>query len=271
MPYGLPLVAGGVTTPSSIAAARVEALHCGQKLVRFFGEMLHLKYAGPLAIAGGYLRDVALCRTPKDLDLFLDGGMVAGMDGAEELAATIANRLIGASVGRSMPCYGKWAEDVTCVVAINVPTADDKRKRMSLDNWPKGCIVPSTSIDLVILIRDRMVSEGYAPRMVNDTYNQEMFLKSVLRRVDLRLNAIGATPAFTLASPDWDKDAYYSRLVIQKARHAEDAKRIGRRLERLTSEKFLDWSTFREREDGSLQDFPLGSSTSSDSAEGSTQ
>lgn len=233
--------------PSEASAGRVEALHMGQKLARFFEELLHeAGYHGPVAVAGGYLRDVALCRTPKDLDLFLDGGIVGDMTGAEELAASIANRLIGATVGRSIPCYGEWAEDIACVVPITLDPS-----RPPLDNWPKGCIVPQ-DIDLVILLRDRLVEGGFRPRLVNDAYNQELFLKACLARVDLRLNALGSTPAFTHASPSWDMDAYNSRLVLQKTRDG-DSERIAVRLYKLLLDKFRGWKPYREdTQSGSL-------------------
>lgn len=248
----LPVENGGPLNPSEVSSARVEALHAGKKLASFFEEFLHeAGYHGPVAIAGGYLRDVALCRTPKDLDIFLDGGKVLGMSGAESLAAALSNRLIGATVGRSIPCYGEWAEDITCVVSLRVDLNNPP-----LDNWPKGCMIPQ-EIDLVILVRDRMVEGGFAPRMVNDAYNQELFLKAVLARVDLRLNALGATPAFTYASPSWDMDAYNSRLVIQKAR-GDGSDRIVRRLSRLLADKFRGWTTFVEQEDGTLTPIPIG-------------
>lgn len=233
--------------PSEASSGRIEALHAGQKLARFFEEILHeAGYRGPVAVAGGYLRDVALCRPPKDLDLFLDGGKVGDMSGAEQLAAAIANRLIGATVGRSIPCYGEWAEDITCVVPIILDPS-----RPPIDNWPKGCTIPQ-DIDLVILLRDRMVAEGFRPRMVNDAYNQELFLKAVLARVDLRLNALGSTPAFTHASPSWDMDAYNSRLVLQKTRDA-DSTRIAVRLYRLLLDKYRGWKPFSEdTSEGSL-------------------
>lgn len=238
--------------PASISTARTEALHTGQKLARFFGDILHeAGHEGPVALAGGYLRDIALCREPKDLDLFLDGGRVNGMAGAEDLAAAISNRLIGASVGRSVPCYGEWAEDISCVVSVKLDV-----KRTPIDNWPKGCIIPQ-DIDLVILLRDRMVEEGFTPRLTNDAYNQELFLKVVLARVDLRLNALGATPAFTSASPHWDMDAYNSRLVIQKTR-LDGAPRIQRRLDKLLLDKFRGWTPYVEQEDGTIQEVSTG-------------
>lgn len=238
--------------PSEVSAGRVEALHAGTKLARLFESFLNeAGYQGPVAVAGGYLRDVALCRTPKDLDLFLDGGMMAGMAQAEQFAAAIANRLVGASVGRSIPCYGDWAEDVDFVVSVRLDP-----QRPPLYNWPKGCTIPK-EIDLVILMRDQMVGTGFTPRMVNDAYNQELFLKAVLARVDLRLNALGATPAFSHASPNWDMDAYNSRLVIQKTR-GDGTDRITKRLRRLLLDKYRGWTAYREQEDGSLQTLPVG-------------
>lgn len=238
--------------PSEASSGRVEALHMGQKLARFFEEILHeAGYHGPVAVAGGYLRDVALCRTPKDLDLFLDGGRLPAMSDAEELAAAIANRLIGATVGRSIPCYGDWAEDVDFVVSVRLDPS-----RLPADGWPKGCTIPQ-EVDLVILTRDQMVKEGFTPRLTNDAYNQELFLKAVLARVDLRLNALGATPAFTHASSQWDMDAYNSRLVIQKTR-GDGTVRIAKRLDRLLLDKFRGWASYREQEDGTITPLPIG-------------
>lgn len=245
--------------PSEVSAGRVEALHAGQKLAKFFETFLNeAGYHGPMAVAGGYLRDLALYRQPKDLDIFLDGGMVGGMDGAEKLAASISNRLIGASVGRCIPCYGSWAEDIVCVTSVVMPTLPSLRERLSASSWPKACPLPEHSIDLVILFRERLLKDGFTPRMVNDVYNQELFLKAVLARVDLRLNALGATPGFTTSSSHWDMDAYNSRLVVQSARDDGDRDRIVRRLTRLTSEKFLGWTSYCEQEDGKLSPLAIG-------------
>lgn len=244
--------------PSEASSGRVEALHAGQKLAKFFEEFLHEGgYHGPVAVAGGYLRDLALSFPPKDLDIFLDGGKVGGMEGAERLTAFLSNRLIGVSVGRCIPCYGSWAEDISCVSSAVMPTLPELRVRLAKE-WPRGCPLPEVSIDLVVLLRDRLVQDGFTPRMVNDAYNQELFLRAVLARVDLRLNALGSTPAFTTSSSLWDMDAYNRRLVVQSARDDSDRDRIIRRLERLTSDKFLGWTSYCEKQDGTLTPIPIG-------------
>jgi hypothetical protein len=244
-------------TPSGISSLRIQALATGKRLASVFEDVIHAHYRGPLVVGGGFLRDLALNKDPKDLDLFLDGGKVEGMAGAEEVTAVLSNSLKGATLGRTIRCYGEWAEDVLCVCKVVL----DPNQGPPLDSWPKGCVIPD-ELDLVFLLRSGISEAGYLPRMVNDVYNQEMFLKAVLARVDLRLNALGATPTGTHASPQWDLDAYNSRLVIQKTRTTSSAvNRLSKRLARLTDYKFRGWSMHLEQPDGSLAPFALGVET----------
>lgn len=258
--------------PIDISAGRVSACEIGMRLSRHFeGILKRAGYDGPVAIAGGYLRDVALGRTPKDLDLFLDSGKVNGMTGAEHLASAISNSLLGATLGRAIPCYGSWARDIASVVSVTTtarigrgsPSGTTSKGGSDVDTedgllgtnshedssgWPVGCPAPQSSIDLVVLLRATLSEVGYIPRMVNDAYNQELFLKAVLARVDLRLNAIGATPAFVYASPHWDLDAFHQRLIIQTSR-IDDEDRIISRLSRLTDQsngKYAGWTIENE-------------------------
>lgn len=232
------------------AMGRVQALHAGRKLAQHFEEALYgAGYRGPTAVAGGYLRDIALARDPKDLDIFLDGGHVPSMEIAKQYALAVVSVIKGARVAKMISGYGAWAEDI--VVVVNIDLDVDHQEFL----WVDKCAIP-TSIDLVVLKRDRMVEAGYEPRLTNDSHNQEMFLKACLRRVDLRLNAIGATSHETWAHPDWDFDAYYTRLVIQHERR-EGTERIQKRLDRLLGSKYKGWAVKYECEDGSVSDTPV--------------
>lgn len=229
---------------------RTQAMHVGRKLASYFDEALHeVGYQGPLAVAGGYIRDIALARDPKDLDIFLDGGFVTNMGTAEAMAEAVIGRIKGAVLDKIIPCYGGWAEDIQMVVQIELHL--DFQEFVWLDKCP----IP-LSIDIVVLKRDRMVLEGYTAKVVNDRHNQETFLKACLQRVDIRLNAIGATRDFVWAHPQWDWDAYKSNLTVQYARR-EGMGRIAKRLERLLQGKFQGWTIKYERADGEVQDTPV--------------
>lgn len=235
------------------AMGRSEALHTAQRLARHTEEALvNTGYHGPVAVCGGYVRDIALARSPKDLDVFLDSAYVRDRKHAEMLGAAIAIQVKGARVSQIMASYGTWAKDVDVVVKV----------RLDLDNqelaWLDRCPIPA-EVDLIVLRHQALRDRGYEHRLTNDAYNQECFLKACLARVDLRLNALGATPAFTHSHPEWDFDAYYNRLVVQYAKH-DDLERINKRLKRLGSEKFPNWTQHYELSDGTLQDHPYESS-----------
>lgn len=231
------------------AMGRAEALHTAQRLARHTEEaLINTSYHGPIAVAGGYVRDIALARTPKDLDVFLDSAYVRDRKHAEMLGAAIAIQVKGARVSKIMASYGTWAVDVDLVVKI----------KLDLDNqelaWLDRCPIPA-EVDLIVLRSQALRDHGYEHRLTNDQFNQENFLKACLNRVDLRLNALGATPTVTYAHPEWDFDAYHNRLVVQYAKH-DDLDRIHARLKRLGTDKFPNWTRHYELPDGSLADAP---------------
>lgn len=231
------------------AMGRAEALHTAQRLARHSEEaLINTGYYGPLAVAGGYVRDIALARTPKDLDIFLDSAYVRDRKHAEMLGAAIAIQVKGARVSKLMASYGTWAKDVDLVVKIQLDLDDQELA------WLDRCPIPG-EIDLIVLRHQELRDYGYQHRLTNDSYNQECFLKACLARVDLRLNSLGSTPVFSHAHPEWDFDAYHNRLVVQLAKH-DDLDRIAARLKRLGSEKFPNWTKHYELPDGSLSDSP---------------
>lgn len=95
---------------------------------------------------------------------------------------------------------------------------------------------------------------GYQPQLVNDRFNQETFLKAVLGLQPIRINAIGATPAHTLADPNWDFDALYNRFVIRQGAHFDSAERPEEMLEALTSGKYRDWKIWHEDATGDIRE-----------------
>lgn len=59
------------------AMGRVEALNTAQRLTRVLEEYLHAAgYRGPTAIAGSYVRDIALAREPDFLTVYLDAPFI---------------------------------------------------------------------------------------------------------------------------------------------------------------------------------------------------
>lgn len=245
--------------PISTALGRKDALATAQRLaLHIAGALTHVGYAGPVAVAGGYVRDIALARVPKDLDVFLDYSYyreVPGWDHAagdgwnKRLAAMkfgehLAGHLTGSRCTGSVLNYDNWAEGIEVVVKMQVTPQPGQELA-----WLDQCPIPD-DIDLVFLGADVLPP----PRLVNDYSNQIGFLRSVIDRVDIRMNAIGATPEAIYSNPEWDFDAYHNRLVVQKSRH--DMPRISRRLKRLKSQKFPQWTIHYEHDDGSLSDNP---------------
>lgn len=207
-------------------------------------------YMGPVVIAGGWVRDLALGRTPKDLDIFIDGGALARMDEAEHLAGVLSDYLgDGWRVDKTLPCYGNWAADLEKVVKIEGP--EEGAALAAQDT-------PVRSIDLIVLSRAEMEKAGYRPSTHMSNGVRASFLRAVLERVDLRLNAIGSTTTGTDCASQWNEDALNERLVVQAARldgeDSEIASRILARIGRHTEPegKYAGWTVHRELPDGSL-------------------
>lgn len=237
--------------PSTIAMNRTHVLAIGKTMAKFFEDCLKAGgYVGPVAVAGGYLRDVGLMRQPKDMDIFIDGGHCKTMDEARKLAEEVSKRVSSFTLSsiKVMPCYGTWAEDVAMVAEV-------RGDFHAL--WPTATAPVPEAIDLIVLLRPELIKAGYQARLVNDAWNQESFLSAVLARVDLRLNAIGATPTHTEANPHWDFDAYYHRLVIQHSRK-DGSDRISRRILRLLATKYQGWDIGYEQADGSVSNQVTG-------------
>ena len=214
-------------------------------------------YFGPVAIAGGYLRDVAIGKdTPKDLDVFLDSGYIREQGVSVRGLAAVVGSLLGVlEKVHVIPCYGDWASDIEMVAKATI-TADD----------PLGAGLPApSSVDIVVLRREEMVKFGYEPTAEDNPYElQRQFLSIVLSRVDLRLNAIGVTPLVIQQDPEWDHDVLAQRVVVQWERRTDKTERIDKRLARLGGDeeprgKFAGWTQLYEGPDGSLypEGFPV--------------
>ena len=191
-----------------------------------------------------------MARVPKDLDIFLDGGCVRSIEHALKIAAAIADLIgHGAKVERILQCYGRWAKDVDHVVKIAFDT-DGQQELLYIGGIP----VPF-GVDVVILRRAEMGKAGYVPSVHLDQGTRHSFLYSCLKRVDLRLNAIGSSAQTTLSANEWDDDALGSRLVIQWDRLCDQesqTERIDRRILRLQAEKFHGWTVHLEGPGGEL-------------------
>lgn len=199
-------------------------------------------YSGNLAIAGGYLRDIACRKRPKDLDIFFDADHLKDLAHAAAIGQRLCRTIEdGAEVVRTFASYGTWAEDVEGVVSIELPEATHYCDQL----------IP-TKIDLVFLRPSQLKKYGYDG-------SEASFLSALCARVDLRLNAIGVSPQGTFVDAGWESDLLEKRLVVQKARLAPgqeaDMKRIQRRLERLAQDKFKGWTVQYELHDGSLTPF----------------
>lgn len=208
----------------------------------------HLKHStvgfkSHMAIAGGYLRDLASRRKPKDLDFFFDGNDLNDMAHAAAIGKRICALLEdGAEVTQTFASYGGWALDVECVVRIALPQPT---------HYCNALIPPN--IDLVFLRPGQLSKFGFDG-------SEATFLTALCKRVDLRLNAIGCSPEHTYLDPHWEEDHAEKRLVVQCARiqpnTASDVKRITKRLERLSETKFKGYSIEYELHDGSLTHRP---------------
>lgn len=229
---GLPL--------GDIALDREDALLTAKRLAYNLDcWLLKADYGGAVAVAGGYVRDLACGREPKDLDIFLDGNYVPDLVHAAMIGNCIASVIgAGARVERTFASYGTWARDVEGVVGIEAPEA----------TFLDGCPIPQ-DVDIVVLRPSELARNGFDG-------SSKSFLTVTLKRVDLRLNAIGATPYETEAHPKWDEDLLRKRLVVQSARlqpgEEGDLPRITKRLARLASDKFKGFTIAYEGRSGEL-------------------
>jgi len=237
----------------AIGLNRMDALAKVQHLARAVQDQLRNGgYYGPCAIAGGYVRDVALGKNPKDLDVFLDGGFLREMGvSVTKLAEMLCLMFPGGTrVERTIPCYGGWATDIDLVVKIDVAQSEGQTF-----TYLQGLPIPE-SIDLIVMRRSALEEHGYLNTLslatVSDTEMAQDFLSHVISRVDLRMNAIGATRDGPQWNPAWDYDALAQRLVVQYARRHDKQERIDKRLERLCSEKFQGWTGLYEGPEGEL-------------------
>jgi hypothetical protein len=190
---------------------------------------------------------MALGRLAKDRDVFIDGGYIPDDEDPLIYMAPLAAGL-GGYVSQVIPChYGTWAQDIKWVVKI------------AFAERPVGSIEP-LELDVVCMRRTQMLMAGYEPHAFLDPHTQASFLRAVLRRVDVRLNAIGASPVGTDSLLMWKHDALAQRLVVQRARWAEDGDRIAKRLARMTGVggKYEGWAVRYEGESGDLVEAPLG-------------
>lgn len=200
-------------------------------------------YIGPVAIAGGYVRDLAASRLPKDLDVFVDGALVDDRHHAQRLGEQLADYLGHGAVVRTIPCYGTWAKDVDHVVKLEFPP-DLAAGQEFL--WMNKAPIPYGGVDIVVLRRSEW-----------EKVHACSFLGAVCARVDTRLNCIGASaeaagPA-PYAHPAWNDDVENSRIVVQAARASEDLQRIQKRVTRLAAGKYAGWTLHKETEGGGLQ------------------
>ncbi len=186
-------------------------------------------YDGPVAIAGGWVRDSALGIAPKDIDIFVDGNTV-NLESSDRLAELVAVRM-NMQHTHTLKSYGTWAKDVDLVA---------KLKGENLD------------ADLIVLRADSLRDQGYHPK-----YGVGRFGHAVLARVDLRLNAIGATEMSMSQHRAWDADVELNRLVIQRSRMGEDMARIDHRLRRLSTTKFAGWGCYLEDDRGEAEPYTV--------------
>lgn len=236
-----------MTRTLAIATQRMHALALCQGLAKAVNEaLLPLGYTEPVAVAGGFCRDLALNRIPKDMDLFVAGG--TGIKGAaigEAVADLIRH---SAAVKQVIPNYVGWADDLDAVVKVECDPQDQRF------TWLAGCPLPR-ELDIVILNREKLLGYGYTPSP--DNYpGDTSFLQVVTDRVDIRLNAIGTTATVMHSAEGWEDDALAERLVVQwSRRHAH--KRLAKRLAKHVAGKFEGWSIAYETADGSLSPTPV--------------
>lgn len=194
---------------------------------RMIAQAIAPLYTGPIAIAGGSVRDDFLRLTAKDTDVFL-----VETPGVRllEIAQLICDTY-GGTITNVVSCYEDWTTDLAGVVQITAPVAE----------------AGDFSMDVIMLHRDVLEAYGF-------NGSEMSFLGAVCQRVDLRLNAVGVGPSCLWKHDEWLEDVREKRLVVQYARASDDPARQQRRLDRLTAPgaKFEGWSKWVEKETGEL-------------------
>lgn len=231
--------------PYAISLGRTQALHAARRLASVLADKApQLFYAGPLAVAGSYVRDLALLRDPTNIDVFLDAAYVSDDKTAEAVAAHIANSLgvaYGVKVSRAKRVKGLWDKGVQHVIRVTMDLGAEQQFA-----YIDGVMVPKV-MHFVFVSRDALKRAGYDHRVVNDGYNQENFLKAVLRLFPLRANALGAVSHYAECSPFWDLDMYNQRMVMQfMAVGIDNAEEVASRIRSLTQDKYKDWTLWYE-------------------------
>lgn len=225
------------------------ALSLGQTICQDLSGVsgLMMSHRASTAVAGGYLRDVALGRYPKDLDVFLDGHCNDRhilKDKVEALTAALP----GAKVVNFFTTYDKWTPDIDVVCQIGLQAQQE---------WGFSGPTPET-IDLIVLNRYALEcsSQDAGGSPAAKAFEQsQTFLEALLHRIDLRINTLGATVTDSQAHRAWNYDALYNRLVARYAK-LDDLERVQKRLTRLRSTKFPDWTIHYEGPTGELLDEP---------------
>lgn len=233
-----------MTNPFALALQQQSALQSAHFLASSASDTLRSAgYAGPLVCAGGYVRDLALGRAPKDLDLFIDGGCVDEFCTPQLLGDTLAQALGHNARVEVLTFYrGAWAKDVDHVVKLEFSEEDTfDQSFLYINKAP----IPWGGVDIVVLNREEW-AKALTPG--------GSFLSAVCSRVDTRINSIGADyNGLKHAHPLWAEDAREMRLVVQRDRAAEDMTRIHKRISRLASTKYAGWTLHQETEGGGLQ------------------
>lgn len=225
------------------------ALDKAKELAAYLEGLLHTAtYLGPVVIAGGYVRDMALGKPWKDRDVFLDAALIENREHFDKVLALLCAQLtptggLAVQVARIVDAsYGVWAVDVAWVATLFDPNPE-----------------PRTQFDIVVLHRAQLMDKaGYEPKAFLEDSTRASFLKAVLRRVDVRLNAIGASASNTDNLPMWRHDVLAKRLVIQASRLEEEPARIYRRLKAMTEPgaKYEGWKVLAEGPNGDLIEPP---------------
>lgn len=241
----LKLVTDGSAQQAAVAMRLSGALGQAFKLAQYLQLFLEEEadYFGPVVVAGGYVRDLATERTPKDLDVFIDGGHAGGPK-ANLIAAAVCTLLGHGAKARMIPCYGTWAPDVATIIKIEFEDLEDAGQELL---YIDGVPIPF-SVDIVVLGREQLIKNGYTP----DADAEVSFLKACVNRVDTRLNCIGASQTQQLVHSEWIADVLNERIVVQSARAGEDLSRIAARTERLAATKFENWTQWIEWPDGEI-------------------
>lgn len=220
----------------TLQIARAHALVASTRVAKWVKRLLDSEgYHGPVCVAGGYCRDLALLRDPKDLNVFVSSDWA---DLVPVLGVNIAVNL-----------RGQWLRTSDEVFAPDV----EGICRITLDEtaWADRSFIPD-AINIVILKSESMLDLGYVPG--SQVTEDCSFMQACLARADLRLNSLGACSVVSAYHPEWDDDAYHQRLVVQHRclTSGEPLKRIEDRLRAFTTDKFVGWDVRYEGPHGEL-------------------